>query len=303
MNIDFTNLKVLLIGDFMVDHYIIGKSNRLSPEAPVPVIIPHKNFSVPGGAGNVAMNLSILGAKVTCIGVIGDDLWGKKIISMLKKENINTNQLKKIDKHITTLKQRIYIGDKQVLRIDTEKKIQLTDYPKIKNKDYDVVILSDYNKGVLDTLWFDLNSLNNVFVDPKKKSFEHYKNAKIITPNLNELSIACGKDLKNDSDIINECKKLIRKYNFEYIIAKKGKNGMTIIGKNNFVKHIEAHNVVKPDVTGAGDTVIASLSLCYAHTGDLEFSARFANAAASVAVGKSGTSYAKLSEIKNIFFK
>ena len=107
MNLDFSNIKVLLIGDFMIDHYIIGKSNRMSPEAPVPVVIPEREYSIPGGAGNVAANLNVMGADVTCIGYVGNDSWGQKLVSMLDSEGINIGGIEVIDDHCTTLKQRI----------------------------------------------------------------------------------------------------------------------------------------------------------------------------------------------------
>ena len=140
MNLDFSNSKVLLIGDFMIDHYIIGTSNRMSPEAAVPVVIPKKEYSMPGGAGNVAMNLSLLGADVTCVGIVGDDLWGKKLLSILRNEGIKTDFIEIIDKHPTTLKQRIYSNGKQVARLDTEKIIDWQSSYNI-DKDYDITIL------------------------------------------------------------------------------------------------------------------------------------------------------------------
>ncbi|SVD15003.1 uncharacterized protein METZ01_LOCUS367857, partial [marine metagenome] len=136
----------------MIDHYIIGTSNRMSPEAPVPVVIPEQEYSIPGGAGNVAMNLSLMGANVTCVGCIGDDNWGKKLISILKNEGINIEAINIINNHPTTLKQRIYSDGKQVARLDTEKIINWQPDSEMKHdyNDYDIIILSDYNKGVLN---------------------------------------------------------------------------------------------------------------------------------------------------------
>ena len=299
MNLDFSNSKVLLIGDFMIDHYIIGTSNRMSPEAAVPVVIPKKEYSMPGGAGNVAMNLSLLGADVTCVGIVGDDLWGKKLLSILRNEGIKTDFIEIIDKHPTTLKQRIYSNGKQVARLDTEKIIDWQSSYNI-DKDYDITILSDYNKGVLNNLWININDLANVIIDPKKDSFSHYKGATIITPNLNELDKASDIDIKDDKSIVNACNKLIKENSFEYIVAKKGNQGITIVGNDNFVKHIEAHHVENPDVTGAGDTVIAALSIAYAKTHDIEFSTKIANAAAAIVVGKSGTATATIEEIESL---
>ena len=298
MNLDFSNIKVLLIGDFMVDHYIVGTSNRVSPEAAVPVVIPKKDYSVPGGAGNVAINLSLLGANVTCIGCVGNDIWGEKLLSILKNEGIKTKGIELIDDHPTTLKQRIYSDGKQVARLDTEKITNWQPNSKLQ-QNYDIIILSDYNKGVLNNLWFDISNLDNVIVDPKKDSFNHYRGANIITPNLNELKKASNIDVKDDKSIVNACNQLIKENNFNYIVAKKGDKGMTIVGANNFVKHIQAHSVDNPDVTGAGDTVISVLSLAYAQTKDIELSAKIANAAAAIVVGKIGTATVTIEEINN----
>ena len=298
MNLDFSDIKVLLIGDFMVDHYIIGTSNRISPEAPVPVVIPKQDYSIPGGAGNVAMNLSLLGANVMCVGCIGNDIWGEKLLSILKNEGIKTKGIELIDDHPTTLKQRIYSDGKQVARLDTEKIINWQPNCGLQ-QNYDIIILSDYNKGVLNNLWFDISNLDNVIVDPKKDSFNHYRGANIITPNLNELKKASDIDIKDDKSIVNACNQLIKENNFNYIVAKKGDKGMTIVGANNFVKHIQAHSVDNPDVTGAGDTVISVLSLAYAQTKDIELSAKIANAAAAIVVGKIGTATVTIEEINN----
>ena len=298
MNLDFSDIKVLLIGDFMVDHYIIGTSNRISPEAPVPVVIPKQDYSIPGGAGNVAMNLSLLGANVMCVGCIGNDIWGEKLLSILKNEGIKTKGIELIDDHPTTLKQRIYSDGKQVARLDTEKITNWQPNSELQ-QNYDIIILSDYNKGVLNNLWFDISNLDNVIVDPKKDSFNHYRGANIITPNLNELKKASDIDIKDDKSIVNACNQLIKENNFNYIVAKKGVKGMTIVGANNFVKHIQAHSVDNPDVTGAGDTVISVLSLAYAQTKDIELSAKIANAAAAIVVGKIGTATVTIEEINN----
>ena len=299
MNLDFSDIKVLLIGDFMVDHYIIGTSNRISPEAPVPVVIPKQDYSIPGGAGNVAMNLSLLGANVMCVGCIGNDIWGEKLLSILKNEGIKTKGIELIDDHPTTLKQRIYSDGKQVARLDTEKIINWQPNSELQ-QNYDIIILSDYNKGVLNNLWFDISNLDNVIVDPKKDSFNHYRGANIITPNLNELKKASNIDIKDDKSIIDACNQLIKENNFKYIVAKKGDQGMTIVGANSFVKHVEAHTIENPDVTGAGDTVIAALSLAYAQTKDIELATKIANAAAAIVVGKNGTATTSVEEIEEL---
>ena len=312
MNLDFSDIKVLVIGDFMIDHYIMGESNRMSPEAPVPVVVPKEEFSIPGGAGNVAMNLKLMGADVTCVGCIGNDIWGEKLLSILKNEGINTERIEIIDDHPTTLKQRIYSDGKQVSRLDTEKIInwEIDDFTTDIAENYDVMILSDYNKGVLHNsdLFLTLisasqlspdNRLETIIVDPKKDDFDHYNGVNIITPNLDELQKATKMKIDDNESIIKACRKLIEEYSIEYVVAKKGDKGITVVGEDNFVKHIKPHTVENPDVTGAGDTVIAALSIVYAKTNDIEFSAKFANAAAAIAVDKTGTASVTIDEINN----
>ena len=297
MKLDFSDITILLVGDFMIDHYVTGTSNRMSPEAPVPVVIPKEEYSIPGGAGNVAMNLRAMGANVVCLGVVGDDIWGEGLLSTLRNRDINVDNIDIINNHPTTLKQRIYSDGKQVARIDTEKilgrSFKISDY---NLDDHDACIISDYNKGVIKDINIDTNTL---IVDPKKDDFSFYKKAHIITPNLNELQRATKIKIKDDQSIINACNELIEKNNFNYIVAKKGSKGMTIVGKNNFIKHIEAHSTKNPDVTGAGDTVISALSLAYAKTKDIELSAIFANSAAAAAVNKPGTATVTIDEINN----
>jgi rfaE bifunctional protein kinase chain/domain len=308
MKFNFSDINVLLIGDFMIDHYIMGTSNRLSPEAPVPVVIPQKEYSIPGGAGNVAMNLSAMGANVKCLGVVGNDIWGKKLLSILKNEGIDVDDIDVVKGHLTTLKKRIYSNGKQVARIDTEKIIDnflLSDFNLSTHlKEKDVCILSDYNKGVIQNADLDYNNqiLNkNIFiVDPKKNDFSFYEKANIVTPNLNELQKATNIEIQDSQSIITACTELIKKHDFNYIVAKRGADGMTIVGKDNFIKHIEAHSVKNPDVTGAGDTVIAALSIAYAKTQDIELSAHFANNAAATVVGKPGTATASVQEIEKL---
>ena len=297
MKLDFSDITILLVGDFMIDHYVTGTSNRMSPEAPVPVVIPKEEYSIPGGAGNVAMNLRAMGANVVCLGVVGDDIWGEVLLSTLKNEDINVDNIDIIKNHPTTLKQRIYSDGKQVARIDIEKildwRFKISDHT-INN--YDACIVSDYNKGVIKDTNIDTNIL---IVDPKKDDFSFYKKANIITPNLNELQRATKIKIKDDQSIVDACNELIKKNNFNYIVAKRGAQGITVVGKNNFIKHIKAHSIKNPDVTGAGDTVISALSIAYAKTQDIELSAIFANNAAAAAVNKSGTATVTIEEINN----
>ena len=306
MNLDFSDIKVLLIGDFMIDYYLMGNSNRMSPEAPVPVVMLENEYFIPGGAGNVAMNLSKMGSKVTCMGVVGKDIYGEKLLQILNSNNVNTENVEVLENHTTTLKQRIYSNGVQIARVDNEKLLYWS--PKVLEKinytDYDIIILSDYNKGALMLPWFIKPKGINVVLDPKNKSWDHlFMHSNIITPNLNELEVLSEISISGNDSIITACNKLIEKNDFDYIVAKKGDRGITIVGKQKFIKHLEPYSVVNPDVTGAGDTVIAAFSIAYAKTQDVEFSSKFANAAAATVVGKIGTATANIKEIEELFFK
>lgn len=285
-NLDFSSIKVLLIGDFMIDHYVIGTSSRVSPEADVPVMKIVDEHLRLGGAGNVALNLKKMGANVMCMGYVGDDKIGRKLLSLLKKNDIDTQHIKIIDNYITTLKKRFYSNGSQVLRIDEELLCEPYDTSGVDFNKFDVVIISDYNKGVVKEIDFRAKI---ILVDPKKSDFSVYKNSHIITPNNDELQAASNIIISDDNSVIEACNLLIKKNNFEYIVAKRGERGMIVVGKNNFVKKINAHKVKNPDVNGAGDTVISLLSLAYAKTRDIEFSSIIANLGASLVVEKIGT--------------
>ena len=303
MNFDFKSIKVLVIGDLMIDNYIMGSSSRLSPEAPVPVILPTNNFSIAGGAANVAMNMSSLGAKVTCAGVIGNDSWGEKLLSILNKEGIVCKHIDKIKNFNTTLKQRIFSNDRQIARIDSEEYLeQKCSFMNESFDNYDVVVLSDYNKGVLTTDWFKKPKSTTVFLDPKK-SFINFNQCDIITPNLNELKQLSGDKINSENDIKKSCDKILKKYNIQYVIAKRGSEGITIIGKNGYEKHLKARFVKNADVTGAGDTVISSISLAFAVTKDILKSTEFAINASALAVTKPGTATVTINEINNYISK
>ena len=305
MNLNFSKINVLLIGDFMLDDYIYGSSKRQSPEAPVPVMKKNKFNCYPGGAGNVAMNLKSLGAKVTCLGYVGSDNRGKLLIEKMENEGIDCSHIT-IEETITTLKTRYFVNGVQILRIDDEeilKEWKPKSILQLNLNSFDVIILSDYNKGVLNNDWFNEIEFQNIITDPKKDNFLFYSNTKIITPNLNELQRATEINLKNLDSVKKACHKILNETNLEYIIAKMGEKGMIIVGKNNFTKLINPHFVEDPDVTGAGDTVIAAFALAYSKFRDVELAAEIANAAGSIAVSKSQTVAVKTKEIESLLFK
>jgi len=300
MSLDFSNVNVLLIGDFMVDHYLMGHSERISPEADVPVIELEKDFLVPGGAGNVAMNLNSLGANVVCVGCLGEDIWAEKLIAIFKEKNINTDYLEKKKDHKTTVKKRIYCDNKQVARVDIEEYLnEWQPEKKINYEKFDIILLSDYNKGVFAKPWLDIRE-KMVLLDPKKVNTSIFECSKIITPNIKELEDITENKIDSQDSIVNACNQLITTYNFDWVVAKKGSQGITLVGKNNFIKNFSGEIVNNPDVTGAGDTVIATLAVLYAKTKDMEFSVNIANQAAAIVVDHIGTDVIDLSYLDKL---
>jgi rfaE bifunctional protein kinase chain/domain len=284
----------------MVDHYLMGHSDRISPEADVPVIQLEKDFIVPGGAGNVAMNLNSLGANVACVGCLGDDVWAEKLIAIFKEKNINTDYLEKKKGHKTTVKKRIYCNNKQVARVDIEE--FLIEWQPEKNiiyEEFDVILLSDYNKGVFAKSWLDISG-KMVLLDPKKVNTTIFESSNIITPNIKELEEITKNKVSSQDSIINACNQLIANYNFDWVLAKKGSKGITLVGKNNVIKNFNGKNVKNPDVTGAGDTVIATLAVLYAKTKDIEYSVKIANEAAAIVVNNIGTDTINISDLDKL---
>ncbi len=310
--LNFSFINVLVVGDLMLDKNVLGYSNRLSPEAPVPVFIPDSQENFLGGAGNVVRNLFDLGANVKCVGIVGDDNGGDKIIKI--SNTLNPNILKNIviaQEHQTTIKERIYLGDKQILRIDHEENINSKYDQIILEKcdqliaSSDILILSDYDKGVLSS-----NVLNSLvqkakelnmptIVDPKKTDFSHYSGSNIITPNLNEFKKATA-NFDQSLTKHEKAKMLAEKNDFEYIVITEGEEGMTVIGKNCKTTSLTTKKVSEADVTGAGDTVIATLSLVYALTKDIIFSAKIANLAANYVVKQLGTSSIDIEKLNTL---
>ncbi len=302
INLDFSKIKVLIIGDLMIDHYIICNSNRQSPEAPVPVLTKVKEYFKLGGAANVASNMRSLGAEVTCLGYVGADSCGKKLISLMESQKINSKYVEINDKIITTVKKRYYQQKTPILRFDNEKKINNWIPSAIQNisfNKFDLIVLSDYDKGVLNNNWYNNINHQNIIVDPKKENFDFYKGANVITPNHLELEKAYGAEIRSSEETIKACNQLISKYSFKYIIAKRGAKGIIVVGEN-FSQNIKALKVEDVDVTGAGDTVISYFSLAYTLTKDVILSAKIANYAASKAVSHFGTTVLSSEEIAKI---
>lgn len=306
----FKKTNILVIGDLMLDKYSFGNSSRQSPEAPVPIIDEFNEDIFLGGAANTALNIKMLGGgEVSCCGVIGKDNSGKMIKNLIKKNNINCNGVVVNNSHKTTTKKRIYLNDKQMLRLDNEQnEISFKSQSSIKKflkeeiNNYDLIVISDYNKGVITkTLVGEIKSLckknkTPIIVDPKQ-NFSVYQGVDYITPNLKEFQKNSNLKKNTLSEISLTGRKIINKHKIKNILVTLGEKGMILIDdcSKNYIK---TQKVKEADVVGAGDTVIAALSLCIASNLDKLLSIQISNIAAKISVSKSATSTVNFDEIE-----
>ena len=300
---------ILVIGDLMIDHYLWGSCDRISPEAPVQVVNVKKESSVLGGAGNVINNLVALGSVVDVISVIGNDSVANELKSLLEKIDVPTSNLVVENNRKTTKKSRLIASQQQVLRYDMESidDINENSHKQIiqtleKNIDkYSSIILSDYGKGVLTTnLTKEIIKIANknnikVLVDPKGKDFSKYKGAYTLTPNKKEAMEATNIDIKDENSLIEALKSLKTQCELEVSLITLSEQGIAIFDDELTIKPTVAREVY--DVTGAGDTVIASIAFALGNNLDIKDAIYFANLAAGVVVGKIGSATTTLDEI------
>ena len=300
---------ILVVGDLMIDHYLWGDSDRVSPEAPVPVIDIKRESEVLGGAGNVINNLKALGANVSVASVIGRDSDGKRLTAMLKSLFVNTDALIQEESRVTTRKSRVIASNQQVVRFDSETKKDISQesvekiIKSIERNIFmiDIILLSDYGKGVLTTELcqrvIELAKKHNraVLVDPKGRDYSKYSGATLITPNKKEASEATGIDIIDDDSLKDAGFKLKNSLNLNKAIITLSEEGMAIFD-NEMIKIPTVAKEVY-DVTGAGDTVLATLGFVLACGDDIVQASKVANAAAAVVVGKIGSATATWDEI------
>ena len=304
-----TNPKILVIGDLMIDHYLWGKCERISPEAPVQVVAIEKETSVLGGAGNVVNNLSVLGATVAVLSVIGNDDNAQELKTLLEEINIQTDTLVVQKNRNTSKKSRIIASHQQVVRYDkestedisSESQTQIIEIFTKELESYDIVLLSDYGKGVLtDALTKKLIHLANlagkkVLVDPKGSNYAKYDGAYLLTPNKKEAIEASGIEIADEKTLLEAIVKLKNTCSLEVSLITLSEDGIAIYDDNLRTHPTVAREVY--DVTGAGDTVIASLGFALACGYDIDKAVQFSNLAAGVVVGKLGSATATLNEI------
>lgn len=309
----FKQQNILVIGDMMVDKFVWGKVSRISPEAPVPVVDVTRETQALGGAGNVAVNLSSLGAKVFITGVVGNDIVGEQLKDDLRARHIFTEKLVVDDARPTSIKTRIIAQHQQVVRVDREVRgnfapsvvrhliamIEET-IPQVQ-----AVIISDYGKGVVNPAVLSraiaLARRHNipVTVDPKIEHFQRYKKVSCITPNTKEaIEGMHWRDVSDDNDIVELGRKILKKLKSDSVLITRGEKGMTLLEPHGKITHIPTRAKEVFDVTGAGDTVIATLTLALAARASFVEAAEIANFAAGVVVGKIGTAAVSPDELK-----
>jgi len=298
----FKNTRVLVIGDLILDEFIWGEVSRISPEAPVPVVWVRSESFMPGGASNVASNLRSLGANVYLAGVIGDDERGAILKGELDSKGIDTKGILVDGSRPTTLKTRVVANHQQVVRIDKEKVDHLSGsvmsrmigYIKDAVKNVDAVIVEDYGKGVITPVLlsriipFARQAKKIISVDPKEEHFKYYRGISVITPNNHEASKAVGFAIRDDATLKKAGEILLNRLNCKIVLITLGENGMAVFQKGKPMKQIPTVAQEVFDVSGAGDTVIASYTLALASGADPIESAHIANCAAGIVVGKVG---------------
>lgn len=312
---DFSKARVLCVGDVMLDKFVYGHVERISPEAPIPVFAIKDEQVMLGGAGNVTRNLVSLGAHTVLVSVIGNDKIGRDVAAMIGKEERILPYLITEPSRITTTKTRYVAGSHQILRADHEVQTSINEDTArmlldsvISELDkVDVVLLSDYGKGVLtrqvlhDIIAAAREKNKPVVIDPKSRDFSLYHGATVISPNLNELTNAATRDLKGDEEIVDAARQLMKTYDIGNILVTRSKEGMTLVTPTE-AHHIRARSHEVFDVSGAGDTAIATLALSIATGLPIAYSAELANIAAGVVVGKVGTAIITQQDLQTELF-
>ena len=304
----FPNLQgkqILVIGDLMLDSFYHGKANRISPEAPVPVVNVDRVEELPGGAANVAMNIASLGARCKISGITGQDPAADVLQQRLNAVGVDC-AFHRSSTH-TIIKRRVISNHQQLLRMDFETPFEAKEWQALKPivadviADTAVMVLSDYNKGTLSDPqhWIQLAKQHAipVLVDPKGDDFAKYQGADLITPNMTEFEAVVGK-VTSEADLIEKARQLIAKLNIGALLITRSEHGMSLIRANKPEFHLPAIAKEVSDVTGAGDTVISTLATVLAAGEDIETAVTLANVAASIAVSKLGTATVSEPELR-----
>ena len=298
----FDGKRIAVIGDMMLDGYFWGDVKRISPEAPVPVLEVEDEFFRFGGAANVALNIFTLGGIPVPVGVIGNDTYGSIFSSLIKEKNIENDGIIIDNERPTTTKTRVIANNQHVVRIDKESKAYISNKIEAKILAYiesvldklDGIILQDYNKGILTpSLISKIISLANkknilVTVDPKFDNFFEYKNVTVFKPNRKETETVLGIRIKDDKDISSAGKNLLHKLNSKYVLLTLGEAGIAVFEKGDKERRMPTKARKVADVSGAGDTVISTLTIGLAAGANIYEACFLANYAAGIVCGEVG---------------
>jgi D-beta-D-heptose 7-phosphate kinase/D-beta-D-heptose 1-phosphate adenosyltransferase len=309
----FGEARVLVLGDVMLDRYVTGNASRLSPEAPIPVLRPNARRATLGGAANVALNVATLGGQTALVGVIGDDADGEELRQLLTSSGIEPHLVTAAGRR-TTAKTRFMVGAHQLLRLDEETTTAI-DAATIglmlerfadALRSADVVVLSDYAKGVLcDTALIGALARANaagrtVIADPKRPDFTAYRGATILTPNENEVRQATRIDAADDADAVRAGQRALEDAACQAVVVTRSSKGLTLVRRDAPPLHLPTRAREVADVSGAGDTLVAALSVALAAGAALPEAAMLANATAGISVGKPGTATVSREELLGV---
>jgi D-beta-D-heptose 7-phosphate kinase/D-beta-D-heptose 1-phosphate adenosyltransferase len=313
----FPQAKILVLGDLIMDEFIWGKVDRISPEAPVPVVNVSSESLRLGGAGNVLNNVHDLGGKAFICGVIGNDEMGRRLIHQIRHMGIDTEGVIVERDRTTTVKTRVIAHNQQMVRFDRENRVNSSEssqgniisYFKKHLKELDAVIISDYQKGVVchkilkEVLPLIHKHRKIICVDPKPKNFSLYRGVTAVTPNQKEAGIVTGIDIQTEEDLIEAGKAILHKLTCRVVLITRGEEGMTLLEQRGKITHIPTVAKEIYDVTGAGDTVIGAFSLALAVGASFQEAALISNYAAGIVISKLGTATASREELENAIKK
>ncbi len=303
--------RILVVGDVILDRYLWGTVERISPEGPIPILRIGREEQRPGGAGNVAMNLVTLGADAACAGAIGDDIAGRHLADILEADGVDVSAVVIDPSRPTPIKTRCIGGSQQMLRIDRENTCAITPHAERELVDRiddhvakaDLVIISDYTKGSVTggVLAAAMSAASKrakpVIVGPKGADFSKYRGCSAVVPNLKELAIATAMAVSADVDVVAAADALLRSVGCEFVVVTRGGDGMTLVRQEGAPLHVRGFSRHVYDVAGAGDTALATLGLALASDASLDDAVRLANVAGGLAVTKVGVAAVTRAEL------
>lgn len=313
----FSRVRVLVIGDLMLDRYIWGQVQRISPEAPVPVVrVTHESLHA-GGAGNVVANIRALGGTVVACGIVGRDQAGRRLLQEMTASGASTAGVVTSSSVLTISKTRIIAHHQQVVRLDREQRdepdsrvrTRVRAFLQKHSTEFDVVVVSDYAKGTIDAallaLLAELRARRRFIylIDPKRRNFAHYRGASLVKPNKEEAGLAVGLEIRDESGLRQAGTRLLDLWQAEAVLISRGEEGMSLFKRTGEGQHFPTMAREVFDVTGAGDTVLATCALALGAGATLEDATILANHAAGMVVGKVGTATVSPAELQTALRK